>query len=73
MQPIILDGVGNQQLNQNISDISNESKNNLNVIDVDIKKDIFIGKADSSNLKTDEIIKGKVKTQKDKLKKLRGK
>ena len=42
-------------------------------IEVDIKRNIIVGKADTSKVKMDETIKGKVKTQKEKLKKLRGK
>ena len=42
-------------------------------IEVDIKRNISVGKADKSKVKMDETIKGKVKTQKEKLKKLRGK
>ena len=42
-------------------------------IEVDIKRNINVGKADTSKIKMDETIKGKVKTQKEKLKKLRGK
>ena len=42
-------------------------------IEVDIQRNISVGKADKSKVKMDETIKGKVKTQKDKLKKLRGK
>ena len=56
-----------------IDDNSNKKNKNLNVIDVEVKKDIFIEKADSLNVKVDKIMTGKVKTQKDKLKKLRGK
>jgi hypothetical protein len=37
------------------------------------KKIIMNRKADESTIKMDEVKKGKVKTQKDKLKKLRGK
>ena len=47
-------------------------KKNLGVVDVDVKKQINITEADVSDLKSDEQIKGKVKTQKEKLKKLRG-
>ena len=47
-----------------------KSKKDLNAIDVDFKKDIFINEAESVDVKIDEKIKGKVKTQKDKLKKL---
>ena len=39
-------------------------------VEVDFKKDIFVGKADESKIKSD-VKKGKVKTQKDKLKQLR--
>ena len=42
------------------------------VVDVKVDKNIFIGKTDEQSVKVDEKIKGKVKTQKDKLKKLRG-
>ena len=50
-----------------------ETKKDLGPVEVDIKKDIFISDVDKSDLKTDTIVKGKVKTQKDKLKKLRNK
>ena len=42
-------------------------------IEVDIDKSMIVDtKSDESSVKLDEKIKGKVKTQKDKLKKLRG-
>ena len=41
------------------------------VVDVDVKKQIQITDADVSDLSSDEEIKGKVKTQKDKLRGLR--
>ena len=42
-------------------------------IEVDVKKSMIVDtKSDESSVKVDEKIKGKVKTQKDKLKKLRG-
>ena len=44
---------------------------NKGTVDVDIKKQIIITDADVSDLSSDEEIKGKVKTQKDKLKQLR--
>ena len=47
-------------------------KKSIEHVDVDMKKNILMEKANVSNLKTDEVIKGKVKTQKNKLKKLRG-
>ena len=46
-------------------------KKNLGPIEVDIKKQITITDADVSDLKSDEVKKGKVKTQKDKLRSLR--
>jgi len=41
------------------------------VIDVNVSKNIAVGKADSTSIKMDETVKGKVRTQKDKLKELR--
>ena len=46
-------------------------KKNLGPIEVDIKKQITIVDADISDLKSDEVKTGKVKTQKDKLRSLR--
>jgi hypothetical protein len=46
-------------------------KKNLGPVEVDIKKQITIVDADISDLKSDEVKKGKVKTQKDKLRSLR--
>jgi hypothetical protein len=46
-------------------------KKNLGPIEVDIKKQITIVDADVSDLKSDEVKKGKVKTQKNKLRSLR--
>jgi len=48
-------------------------KKDLGVIDVKVDKNIFIDKPDKVKVKLDEVKKGKVKTQKNKLKKLRGK
>ncbi len=48
-------------------------KKDLGPIEVDVKKNVIMDtKSDESSVKLDEKIKGKVKTQKDKLKKLRG-
>ena len=48
-------------------------KKDLGPIEVDIKKEFKIDTTpDEQSVKVDEKIKGKVKTQKDKLKKLRG-
>ena len=42
-------------------------------VEVDVKKNLIVDtKSDEASVKLDEKIKGKVKTQKDKLKKLRG-
>ena len=43
----------------------------MSAIEVDINKNIAIGKADTTSIKMDETVKGKVKTQKNKLKGLR--
>ena len=43
-------------------------------VEVGVNKKIVLNrKVDESSIKTDEVKKGKVKTQKDKLRKLRGK
>ena len=48
-------------------------KKDLGPIEVGVKKSMIVDtKSDESSVKLDEKIKGKVKTQKDKLKKLRG-
>jgi len=48
-------------------------KKDMGPIEVDIKSNVIMDtKSDESSVKLDEKIKGKVKTQKDKLKKLRG-
>ena len=48
------------------------TKKDLGPVEVDVKKQITITDADEQSVKTDEVKRGKVKTQKDKLKKLRG-
>ena len=48
-------------------------KKDMGPIEVDVKKSMIVDtKSDESSVKLDEKIKGKVKTQKNKLKKLRG-
>ena len=48
-------------------------KKNMGPIEVDVKSNVIMDtNSDESSVKLDEKIKGKVKTQKDKLKKLRG-
>jgi hypothetical protein len=51
-------------------EVKNKSVGPNGPIEVDFKKDIFVDKADDVKIKSD-VKKGKVKTQKDKLKKLR--
>ncbi len=49
-------------------------KRDMGPVEVGVKKKIVLNrKADESSVKMDEVKKGKVKTQKDKLRKLRGK
>jgi len=47
------------------------SKGPIGPIEVDIKKQIRIDEADENNIKSDEIIKGKVITKKQQLRRLR--
>ena len=48
-------------------------KRDMGPVEVGVKKKIIMNrKADESSIKTDEVKKGKVKTQKDKLRKFRG-
>ena len=55
------------------SSIQQNVKKDLGPIEVDVKSNVIMDtKSDESSVKLDEKIKGKVKTQKDKLKKLRG-
>ena len=46
-------------------------KNKPGHIDVEMKKNISLQKAKTSSIQSDEVIKGKVSTQKEKLKQLR--
>ena len=49
-------------------------KRDMGPVEVGVKKKIVLNrKVDESSIKTDEVKRGKVKTQKDKLRKLRGK
>lgn len=71
--PIIIHG-DNTSTTNTVSPVDDNKKNKkyTDVIEVDFKKEIFIDEADNSNIKSDKISKGKVKTQKDKLRQLRG-
>jgi hypothetical protein len=46
-------------------------KKDLGPVEVDVKKQISITEADVSDIKSDEVVEGKVKTKKDKLRSLR--
>ena len=48
-----------------------ETMSTPGVVEVGVLKNIAVGKADSTSIKMDETVKGKVRTQKDKLKELR--
>ena len=68
---------GNLQVEQMMGKLMNKldnfdskSQTGIKAIEVDIKKEIAIGKADMSSIKSQEF-KGKVKNKKDKLKALR--
>ncbi len=50
-----------------------KSKKDMGPVEVDMNKNVFVDKPDEVSVKLDKVKKGKVKTQKDKLKKLRGK
>ena len=55
------------------SDSSIETLKNMGPVEVGVNKKIVLNrKVDESSIKTDEVKRGKVKTQKDKLRKLRG-
>ena len=62
-----------QIVEKQVGSVEQTSKKDLGVIDVKVDKNIFIDKPDKVKVKLDEVKKGKVKTQKNKLKKLRGK
>ena len=62
-----------QIVEKQVGSIEQVSKKDLGAIDVKVDKNIFIDKPDKVKVKLDEVKKGKVKTQKNKLKKLRGK
>ncbi len=71
------DSNGNLQMEQlmgklmnKLDNIPGKSQTGTNAVEVDIKREIAIGKVDTSAVKSEEYI-GKVKTKKDKLKMLR--
>ena len=58
------------KLMNKLDNFSSDSQTGTNAIEVDIKREIAIGKVDSNAVKSEEI-KGKVNNKLDKLKKLR--
>ena len=70
-KPIYINGGGIQT--PNVVGDNTTVKKDMSPIEVDVKKNLMVGKADTTSVKMDEVVKGKVKTQKEKLKKLRGK
>ena len=61
------------RVDSSIETFEEKVKKDMGPVEVGVKKKIVLNrKADESSIQTDEIKKGKVKTQKDKLKKLRG-
>ena len=64
---------GRRRSDSSIETFEEKVKKDMGPIEVGVKKNIVLNrKADESSIQTDEVKKGKVKTQKDKLKKLRG-
>ena len=49
-----------------------KKKKDMGPVDVDVNRNVFIDKIEGGRVEMDEVKNGKVKTQKDKLKKLRG-
>ena len=64
--------VGESARRRSDSPIETFEKKDMGPVEVDVKKNIILGSADELSVKMDEVKKGKVKTQKDKLRKLRG-
>jgi len=61
------------RVDSSIETFKERVKRDMGPVEVGVKKKIILGDADESSIQTDEVTKGKVKTQKDKLKALRGK
>ena len=62
------------RVDSSIETFKERMKRDMGPVEVGVKKKIVLNrKVDESSIKTDEVKKGKVKTQKDKLKALRGK
>ena len=62
------------RVDSSIETFKERVRGDMGPVEVDVKKKIVLNrKADESTIKMDEVKRGKVKTQKDKLRKLRGK
>ena len=61
------------RVDSSIETFKERVKRDMGPVEVGVKKNIILGDVDESSVKMDEVKKGKVKTQKDKLRKLRGK
>ena len=62
-----------RRVDSSIETVRDKVYKDMGPVEVDVNKKIVLNrKADESSVKMDEVKKGKVKTQKDKLKKLRG-
>ena len=64
--------IGESARRRSDSSIETFEEKDMGPVEVGIKKNIILGDADELSVKMDEVKKGKVKTQKDKLRKLRG-
>ena len=64
--------ISKNQPRQMAVEVDLPKKKSIEHVDVAMNKNIIMDKPKVSNLKTDEVIKGKVKTQKNKLKQMRG-
>ena len=64
--------ISNNQPRQMAVEVDLPKKKSIEHVDVAMNKNIIMDKPNVTNLRTDEVIKGKVNTQKNKLKKLRG-
>ena len=64
---------GQRRSDSSVETFDGKVKKDMGPVEVGVDKKIVLNrKADESSIQTDEVKKGKVKTQKDKLKKLRG-
>ena len=62
------------RVDSSIETFKERVKRDMGPVEVGVKKKIVLNrKVDESSIQTDEVKRGKVKTQKDKLRKLRGK